>query len=163
MTPSIRRTLADLDSSVPARLEVMDDRVRESLARWRFSLMLMGLFAGAALFLAALGVYGVVSLSVTRRTRELGIRMALGAARSEVSRMVVGQALRMVVVGVVVGLAASLGLGRLLGALLYEVRPSDPVTMIGVSAVLLAVACGSAMLPARRATQISPTEAFRSE
>jgi len=161
--PSVRRILTELDSTLPAPLEVMDERVAESLARWRFSLMLMGLFAGAALFLAGLGLYGVVSYSVTRRTRELGIRIALGAADREVSQMVVGQALRMVGVGIAVGLVASLGLGRVLGALLYGVRPSDPLTMAGVVAVLLTVACGSAMLPARRATRISPTEAFRSE
>lgn len=163
MIPALRRVMNEVDSSVLPRFGMMDERVDESLARWRFSLILMGLFAGAALLLAGLGVYGVVACSVTRRTRELGIRIALGAGRGEVSGMVLWQGARMVVVGLGLGLVASLGLGRLLGALLYGVRPADPVTVVGVSIVLFATACASALIPMRRAMRISPTEALQSE
>lgn len=159
----VRTVLSDLDPALPVELGFMEEAVSASLARWRFSLLLMAAFAVAALFLAGLGVYGVVSYAVTRRTRELGIRMALGADRSEVARMVVRQGVGLVLVGLVAGLMASVGLGRFLGALLYGVSPGDLVTAASVGAVLLAVAWGSSALPARRATRISPTEAFRAE
>jgi len=163
LVQTLRTVLNEIDTTVPVRFEIMDERVSASLARWRFSLMLMGLFATAALFLAGLGVYGVVAYSVARRTRELGIRIALGAGRSEVSGMVLGQGLRMVGVGLAVGLIASLGLGRLLGALLYGVRPSDPVTIVAVALLLFLTALASTLIPVRRATRISPTEALQAE
>lgn len=163
LIPTLRTVLMEMDATVPVRFELMDERVADSLARWRFSFMLMGLFGVAALFLAGLGVYGVIAYSVTRRTRELGIRIALGAGRNEVSGMVLGQALRMVAVGLAVGLVASLGLGRLLGALIYGVRPTDPVTLVGVALVLFFTACASALIPVLRATRISPTEALQAE
>lgn len=163
MVPFVRSAIAAVDPALPVDIQTMEEVVAESLARWRFSLALMALFAAAALFLSGLGVYGVISYGVTRRTRELGIRMALGADRGSVIRLVTGQGLRLVGLGLAVGLLASLGLGRFLGALLYGVAPSDVVTAGCVAAVLLSVALASAALPARRATRISPTEAFRSE
>jgi ABC-type antimicrobial peptide transport system permease subunit len=123
----------------------------------------MGLFAGTALLLAALGISGVIGYSVAQRTREMGIRMALGAARRDVLALVLGQGLKLAGLGVAVGLALSLGLARLLSTLLYGVTAYDPWTFVGVAALLCGVALMATWLPARRATRVDPIIALRSE
>jgi putative ABC transport system permease protein len=141
----------------------MEARLAESLHRQRLSALLLALFAGLALTLAAVGIYGVMSYAVTQRTRELGVRMALGARRPQVLRMVVGQGLRLAVLGVAIGLAGAWALTRVLGAQLYGVSPTDPATFATLSALLLAVAVLASLLPARRATRVDPMIALRGE
>jgi putative ABC transport system permease protein len=141
----------------------MDARLAESLHRQRLSALLLALFAGLALTLAAVGIYGVMSYAVTQRTRELGVRMALGARRPQVLRMVVGQGLRLAVLGVAIGLAGAWALTRVLGAQLYGISPTDPPTFAGLAALLMMVAILASLSPARRATQVDPMIALRGE
>ncbi|MBZ4331023.1 ABC transporter permease [Corallococcus sp. AS-1-12] len=138
-------------------------RMDQSTGPRRLSALVMGLFAGVALLLAALGLSGVIAFSVTQRTRELGIRMALGAARGDVLRLVLAQGLRLSLTGVGVGLCLSLGLARLLGSLLYGVSAADPWTFGGVALLLTGVALGASWLPARRATRVDPIIALRAD
>ncbi|WP_223641122.1 ABC transporter permease [Corallococcus sp. EGB] len=138
-------------------------RMDRSTGPRRLSALVMGLFAGVALLLAALGLSGVIAFSVTQRTRELGIRMALGAARGDVLRLVLAQGLRLSLTGVAVGLCLSLALARLLGALLYGVSADDPWTFGGVALLLTGVALAASWLPARRATRVDPIIALRAD
>jgi predicted permease len=141
----------------------MSQAVRNSLAERRLVLTLVGAFAGAALLLATLGVYGVTASAVTQRTRELGIRMALGADRRSVLWSVMGEPARLVGIGLVLGLAITLATGKLVRSLLYGMEPSDPVTLASVAVVLLIVALIATLLPARRATRVDPMIALRAE
>ncbi|NOJ91876.1 ABC transporter permease [Corallococcus coralloides] len=138
-------------------------RMDQSTGPRRLSALVMGLFAGVALLLASLGLSGVIAFSVSQRTRELGIRMALGAARGDVLRLVLAQGLRLSLTGVAVGLCLSLGLARLLGSLLYGVSAADPWTFGGVALLLTGVALGASWLPARRATRVDPIIALRAD
>jgi putative ABC transport system permease protein len=131
------------------------------VARQRFSMLLLGIFAGLALVLAAVGIYGVMSYSVAQRTREIGIRMALGAQRSDVMKMTIGQGLRLVLTGVAIGLAAAFVLTRVMSTLLFGVSPTDPVTFISISIVLVSVAVLAGYVPALRATRVDPMFALR--
>jgi len=126
-------------------------------------MVLVSTFAGFGLILAALGIYGVISYSVTRQSQEIGIRMALGASRQDVLRMVVGGGLRLAVAGVLIGVALSLAAGRFISTLLFGVRATDPLTFSAVAAVLLATAVVAAWIPARRATRVDPMVALRYE
>ena len=141
----------------------MDELVRDSVARARFTMLLLSCFAGLALVLACVGIYGVIAYSVAQRTREIGIRLALGAQRRDVVRLVLGQGGRLAVTGVAVGLAAALALTRFLSALLYGIGASDPSTLIGVSVLLLLVALVACYIPARRAMRVDPIVALRYE
>jgi len=164
LAPSIVGAVRDLDPNVPvADIRPMADVVSISTAQRRVTMLLLVTFAILALVLAAVGIYGVVSYSVTQRTQEIGIRMALGAARGAVLRMVVGQAMALAAVGVVAGGAGAWALTRLMGALLFGVEPSDPVTFGAVSAVLALVAAVAASVPGLRATRVDPVIALRSE
>ena len=116
-----------------------------------------------ALVLAVVGVYGVLSFSVSQRTQEFGVRMALGAEASDVRRMMIRQGLRLAAVGIAIGVAGAFGVTRLIGSLLYDVTPTDPLSFAGVVALMLGVAAAAAYLPARRATQVDPMVALRSE
>ena len=141
----------------------MDGRLAESLRQPRFSMLLLGLFAVVALVLSLVGIYGVLSYLVASRTREIGIRLALGAQPAHVVRGVLTQALRLVAGGVVLGLAGSFALTRLLTSMLHEVSPTDPGVLGGVAALLVTAALAACYVPARRATRVEPVIALRAE
>jgi putative ABC transport system permease protein len=163
VVPSLARAVHELDANVPiADIRSMRDVVSVSTAQRRMTMLLLVGFAVLALVLAAVGIYGVISYSVTQRTQEIGIRMALGAERGLVMRMVVGQAMALAGVGVVTGGAGAWVLTRLMQKLLFGVEPSDPLTFAVVAAVLAVVAAIAASVPARRATRVDPVIALRS-
>jgi putative ABC transport system permease protein len=152
----------DKDQTV-ADIDTMDHIVAKAVARQRFSMLLLGLFAALALLLASIGIYGVMSYSVAQRTREIGIRIALGARRADVLQMTVKQALKLVGVGMMIGLAAAFLLTRVLASLLFGISATDPITFIGISVVLLAVAILASYVPALRATKVDPILALRAQ
>jgi putative ABC transport system permease protein len=161
---SVVSVLHQLDADVPAAdVRTMDAVVDLSLAQRRLTMLLLTTFAALALILAAVGIYGVISYSVTQRTQEIGIRMALGAPRTRVLRMVVGQAMALSFAGVVAGASGAWLLTRLMQKLLFAVKPSDPLTFLMVSALLAAVAAIAASVPGLRATRVDPVIALRSE
>ena len=139
----------------------VEQLLRESLSRQRFAMLLLGGFAALAILLAAVGIYSVLAYGVRRRRREIGIRMALGAQTTAVLRMIVFQGMRTALVGVAVGLAAALVLGRVLASLLYGVRASDPATYAAVGASILGVALLACLIPAQRAMRVDPLVAIR--
>jgi putative ABC transport system permease protein len=164
LTDAIRRAIHQVDpQQAISRFETMDEIVRASFAQRRLVLTLVGLFAGAALLLVALGIYGITASTVAQRTRELGIRVALGADRRRVIGSVIGQPTRLIGFGLLLGLAGTWLVGRFARGLLYDVTPTDPLTLIIVSLVLLAVGVVAGYVPARRATRVDPMVALRSE
>jgi predicted permease len=164
MMEMVRAEALAIDRDLPVyRMQTMEAVKSESLAQRRFILMLVALFGLLALSLAAIGVYGVMSLLVSERTQEVGVRLALGAHPSQVLRMLVAQATRLAVIGVSLGVALSLAVMPLLRQQLYDVAPRDPLTMVAVPAVLVAVALLAALIPARRAMQVDPVRALRYE
>ena len=152
----------DKDQTV-ADIDTMDHIVAKAVARQRFSMLLLGLFAALALLLASIGIYGVMSYSVAQRTREIGIRIALGARRADVLQMTVKQALKLVGVGMITGLIAAFLLTRVLASLLFGISATDPITFIGISVVLLVVAVLASYIPALRATKVDPITALRAQ
>ena len=164
LAPAVRREVLALDPELPVyNVKTMNAAVDESLSGRKFSLLLLGLFAAVALTLAALGIYGVMSYGVVQRTREIGIRMALGARQYDVLRMVVGNAFRLASVGIGIGLLLAAGLSRLLRGMLFGVGAFDPLAYLGLSLVLAFVALFSSWLPARRAARVDPNVALRAE
>ena len=160
----VRAEIAALDPALAvARMATMEQRLADNVAPQRFSMLLLGGFAAGALLLAAIGLYGVLAFAVAQRTREIGVRMALGARRAEVVRMVVRQGMALVAIGLALGLAAALAATRLMSALLYETEPHDPWTYALVPAVLAAVAALACWLPARRASKVDPIVALKVE
>jgi putative ABC transport system permease protein len=144
-------------------LEPFSETMSRSVAERRFTMLVLGLLASVALVLAAVGVHGVLSYSVTQRTREIGIRLALGALPGRVLRLVVFEGVALALTGAVLGLAAAYVLTRSMGTLLFEVAPTDPVTFVVVPAGLVLVALAASYIPARRATRIDPVRALRAE
>jgi predicted permease len=164
ITGAARRVVQQLASGVPVfAVRPMTDVVTRASARTSFTLFLLALASGAALLLGAIGIYGVISYMVSLRTREIGVRMALGAAPGEIGRMVSRQGLTMAGAGVVIGLVSALALTRYLRTLLFEISPTDPLTLGGVAAILLVVALAASWLPARRAAHVDPAVALRAE
>jgi predicted permease len=164
LVAAVRRELDAVDRDLPLyRVMTMDARVAESLARRRFTTLLLGLFAGVALVLAAVGIYGVMSYLVRQGTREIGIRMAIGATPRGVLALVIKQGMALALAGVLLGLVASLALTRLLSRLLFGVAPHDLATLSSISLLLGAVALLATLLPARRAARVDPMKALRSE
>ena len=164
MTAEIKGVLSSMDKNVVmTEITTMQEAVLDANAQSRLELWLFLGFAGTALLLAALGIYGVMSYSVTRRTQEMGIRMALGAARIDVVRLVLRQAMLVAVAGTVCGVAAAFVLSRFMANLLFGVRPNDPVTYGIVVTLLIAVAALASYVPARRATRVDPVRALRWE
>jgi len=156
--------LHDMDPNVAAAdVQTMEEVIDTSVAQRRLTMLLLSIFAGLALVLAAVGIYGVIGYSVSQRTQEIGIRMALGAPRANVLRMVVGQAMGLAVIGVGVGAVGAWLLTRLMQKLLFGVTPSDPLTFAAVSALLALVAALAAAVPGLRATRVDPVIALRSE
>lgn len=159
-----RAVIRELDANVPlSNVRTMTDVLSTALATPRLTGLLLIAFAAIALALAAVGIYGVLAYLVSQRTQEIGIRLAIGADRSEVLRMILRQGLTLAVAGVAVGLAAALLLTRLMQSLLYEVGPADPVTFVAVPIILLVVSLAASYLPARRATRVSPLIALRTQ
>ncbi len=162
-TAALRRALQRLDPDVPPRFSSMETRLVGSLAERRFTLYLLGAFAGVALLLAFVGIYGVVSYAVARHTREIGIRLALGAQPGAVRKTVLAGAMGMVAVGLVVGVVGAVASTRVLTSLLYGISPTDPVTLVTVTVLLLGAAWVAALLPAQRSTRIDPLDAMRAD
>jgi predicted permease len=161
---TIKKAVYGIGSEQPVYdVRTMQEIASESMASQRFLMVLLGAFAGLALLLASVGIYGVISYSASRRVHELGIRMALGAGRRDVLRMVLGQGAKMALVGVALGLAAALGITRLMVNLLFGVSPHDPATLAGVAVLLVVVALTACYIPARRATRVDPMVALRCE
>jgi ABC-type antimicrobial peptide transport system permease subunit len=160
--PAVERTIRTIDKDQPVSdVRTMTQWVAKSMAEARFSSTLLATFAGLALLLAAIGIYGVMSHAVGQRTSEIGIRLALGADAIDILRMIVGSAMRLALVGLTAGVLLALALTRTLTALLYETTGTDPLTFSGVVLVLGAVAMLASYLPARRAARITPVEALR--
>jgi predicted permease len=161
---AVRREVEKVDPNIPVHsISSMDQIIRRSLADRRFALELLGIFAGVALLLAAIGIYGVMAYSFSQRTHEIGIRIALGAQRIDIFRMAVGEGMRLVVIGLAVGLLGAVALTRFVRTMLFGVSPADPLTFGAISAALAAVALLACYIPARRATRVDPLVALRDE
>jgi putative ABC transport system permease protein len=164
LVASLRQIVASIDRNVPvSNVTFLSELVRDSIDQPRFFATLAGAFAVLALALAAIGIYGVMAYAVSQRTTELGVRMALGAAPSEVFRLVIGDGLRLAAIGIACGAAGSLLVSRWLGSLLFGVASSDPMTLAATAATLLVVAAAACFVPARRATRVDPIVALRME
>jgi putative ABC transport system permease protein len=164
LTTAVRKELAAMDATIPlTSVRVFEEYIARSLARPRFNTLLLSIFAGTALILTAIGIYGVMAYSVTQRTSEIGIRIALGAGKGSIFRLVVGQAMTLVGISLVIGLAGAFAATRLLSSLLFGVGASDPVTFVSIVLLVSAVAFIAAWLPARRATRVDPIIALRAE
>ena len=164
LSGSVRRIVNEVDKSVPvSNVKTMEHVVSESITQPRFNLFLLGLFSTVAMCLSAAGIYGVTAYSVTQRTHELGIRIALGAQVSDVLKMVLGQGMAVIGVGLIIGLAAAFALVRLLRSFLFGVGEKDPLTFVVITVGLLFVALLACYIPARRATKVDPLVALRSE
>jgi len=145
------------------RVFTMAGLAADSMVQLSFTMLTLGVVSGLALILGAVGLYGVLSYVVAERTREIGVRMALGATSTQVRRMVVAQGSRVVVVGIAIGVAAALAATRALGSLLFGVAPMDPATFAAMSAVMIVIGLLASYLPARRASSIDPIESLRSQ
>jgi len=164
LVPAVRREVAAIDPELPVyEVKTMEAAVDESLSGRRFALLLLGLFAAVALALAAVGVYGVMSYGVVQRTKEIGIRMALGAEQHAVLRLVVGDGMRLAAFGIAIGFGLAVGLSRVLRGMLFGVSSFDPIAYAGLTLVLAGVALLASWLPARRAARVDPVIALRAE
>jgi putative ABC transport system permease protein len=159
-----RNAVWSVNRNVPvSSVTTLERVVSDAVSQPRFNLILIALFAVLALTLAAVGIYGVMAYTVTQRTQEIGIRVALGAQRGDVLKLLLGHGMRLALLGTVFGLGGALGLTRLMTSLLYQVTPSDPITFVCISALLTAVTLLACWLPARRAAKLDPIIALRYE
>jgi putative ABC transport system permease protein len=159
---ALREQVQALDKDQPvSEIKTMEWYLADSMAQRRFNMFLLGAFAGLALVLAAVGIYGVIAYTVTQRTHEMGIRIALGARGGDILRLVFGNAMTTTLTGIVLGLGAAFALTRLLRSLLYQVSPTDPVVFAAIPLLLLSVAVLATYLPARRAMKVNPITALR--
>jgi len=164
MTQAVKQQIWKIDSQLPiTEVKTMNEVSAASFAARRFNMLLLAIFAGLALVLAAVGIYGVMSYAVTQRTQEIGIRMALGARAPDVLKLIIRNGMTLTLLGVLIGVGGALALTRLLTTLLFGVTPTDKPTFIAVSAVLILVALVACYLPARRATKVDPLVALRYE
>jgi putative ABC transport system permease protein len=161
---AIRGAVLEIDKELPiAGVTTLDRILSTSIAQQRFSMLLLGVFAAVAMLLAAVGIYGVLSYSVTQRSHEIGIRMALGAGRGDVLRLVIGHGMLLTLIGVAAGLLASFALTRLMSTMLFDVKATDPMTFGLIAPLLVTVALLACWIPARRATKVDPLVALRVE
>jgi ABC-type antimicrobial peptide transport system permease subunit len=160
----IQKELSDVSGGLAvAPVRTMDEIIRRSTSNTDFNTLVLTIFAGTALLLAAIGIYGLMAYSVEQRKQEIGIRLALGAEHGGVRNMVVFQGMRLAIAGVIIGLGSAFGLTKLIASLLYGVKARDPMVFIAVPLLLTAVALLAVWLPARRATRVNPVDALRSE
>jgi len=161
---AIERQFEAVDPQLPvSRFRTMEQVLSESVSRQNFNMLLLSIFAGIALLLASIGIYGLMSYSVEQRSHEIGIRMALGAAEQSMVRLIVRDGMKLAIAGLVLGLGAAFGLTRLLAKMLFGVHPNDPITYVIVAAILGAVALVASYIPAMRAARIDPMIALRCE
>jgi putative ABC transport system permease protein len=164
LVDAVRREVQSLDRNIPVYdIKLMEDRIADATARTRFTALLLGIFAAVALALAAVGIYGVVAFSVAQRTREIGIRVALGAAQADVVQLVLRQGAALTASGLALGLAGAWGSTRLLRSMLYETAPTDLSTFVVISLLLATVALLATLIPAVRAAHVDPLVAFKTE
>jgi putative ABC transport system permease protein len=164
LVPQIKAAIKGVDPDLPmAGVNLMDDLIEGSTGPRRFSMVLLAIFSSLAGALAAIGLYGVMSFTVTQRSRELGVRLALGAGTTDVLRLVLNQGMRLAVVGVGIGLTAALILSRVLRSMLFNVSATDPLTFVSIPLLLMGVTLLATWLPARRATRVDPVVVLRDE
>jgi ABC-type antimicrobial peptide transport system permease subunit len=164
LAAAVKRVVQAIDPDQPvASVSTMEKNIGASLAARRLTMSLLGAFAGLALVLASVGIYGVMALSTTQRTRELGIRLALGASRGDVLRLILGQGISLIAIGLAAGLLGAFAASRALSSLLYGVGSLDAAALVGALVMLAGVAFMACYLPARRASLVNPIEALRSE
>jgi putative ABC transport system permease protein len=164
LSKAVEASVGSLDRGIPVfEVRTIEKSVADALAPRRFSLLLLIIFGGLATGLAVVGLYGTIAYSVTQRTQEIGIRMAMGATSYEVSRMVLREAFQLISIGVVIGLLGTVLLGRILDSLLFQVSSRDPLTYLAGAALIAAVSLLACLLPARRATRVDPMLALRYE
>ena len=164
LAAAVRRELAAIDRDIPIyNVQTMERYREQESEQQRLSVVLLSGFGALALALAVIGIYGVLSYTVTQRTQEIGIRMALGASRSDVLRLVIGQGMALTTIGLALGLVAAVAGTRVLASMLFEISPRDPATFAVLMTLLAAVALVASVLPALRATRVSPIDALRAE
>ncbi|HEY5086471.1 MAG TPA: FtsX-like permease family protein, partial [Gemmatimonadaceae bacterium] len=164
IAPELRKLISETNSAAVARATTIgDDYIRDALAPSTFAMALLGTFALIALVLSAVGLYGMIAYSVSQRTREIGIRMALGADSKTIAALVIGDGVRLAVFGVVLGAAGAFAATRVLNGMLYDVAPGDPMTFATISVLVVGIALAASYVPARRAVGVDPTEALRGE
>jgi ABC-type antimicrobial peptide transport system permease subunit len=164
MVSAVTNAVHDVDRNMPIRdIFTMDDLVANSLSQPRLNMLLLGIFAALAVLLAGIGIYSVLSYSVKQRVPEIGIRLALGARLTDVLRLVVIEGMKPALLGVAIGIAGALALGRVVASLVFHVKPADPLTFAGVVALLGMIALFACLIPAYRASRVDPVIALRNE